>query len=72
MNSRNLNLGKDNNMNNKKIVIANNTSSKNFSYQKGNCRLNFSLRNDIKGELKDFLELLKIAQEDVEKEIKTL
>lgn len=57
-------------MANKKTLITNNTTSKNFSFSKGSCQLNFSLRTDIKGELKDFLELLKVAQEEVEKEIK--
>ena len=55
---------------NKKTLITNNTTSKNFSFSKGVCQLNFSLRTDIKGELKDFLELLKVATENVEKEIK--
>lgn len=59
-----------NNIKNKKIVSINNTTSKNFSFSKENVQLNFSLRTDIKGELKAFLELLKIAQEEVEKELK--
>ena len=54
---------------NKKILKTNNTTSKNFSYSKGNTNLSFNLRTDIKGELKDFLELLKVAQKEVEKEI---
>ena len=53
----------------KKTIITNNTTSKNFSYSKGKCQLNFSLRTDVKTELKDFLELLKVAQIEVEKEI---
>lgn len=55
---------------NKKIVETNNTTNKSFSYKKGGVTLNFTLRNDIKTELKDFLELLKVAQIDVEEEIK--
>lgn len=55
---------------NKKTLIIKNTTSKNFSYSKGSRNLNFSLRTDTKTELKDFLELLKVAQEEVEKEIK--
>ena len=54
----------------KKILKTNNTTSKNFSYSKGKCQLNFSLRTDVKTELKDFLELLKVSQTEVEKEIK--
>jgi hypothetical protein len=53
-----------------KKLITNNTTSKNFFFSKGNVSLNFNLRNDIKGDLKDFLELLKVATENVEKEIK--
>ena len=53
-----------------KKVKTNNTTSKNFSYSKGSVSLNFSLRIDIKQELKDFLELLKVAQEEITKEIK--
>ena len=52
-----------------KKVKTNNTIQKNFSYSKGRVSLNFSLRTDIKQELKDFIELLKIAQEEVNKEI---
>ena len=48
----------------------NSTTQKNFAYQKGNVSLNFNLRTDIKQELKDFLELLKVAVLEVEKEIK--
>lgn len=55
---------------NKKTLITNNTTTKNFSFSKGNVALNFNLRTDIKGDLKDFLELLKVAVENVEKEIK--
>lgn len=47
-----------------------NTTNKTFSFSKGNTSLNFSLRTDIKTDLKDFLELLKVAQEEVENEIK--
>jgi hypothetical protein len=50
-------------------VKKENTTSKNFSYSKGKVRLSFTLRNDIKQELKDFLELLKVAQEEVTNEI---
>lgn len=39
---------------------------KKFEYKKGELSLNFTLNEK---DLKDFLELLKVAQEDVEKEI---
>jgi len=53
----------------KKTLQTNNTTSKNFSYSKGKVNLNFSLRTDIKQELKDFLECLKVAIKDVTSEI---
>lgn len=52
-----------------KSLKNNSTTSKNFSYSKGDVSLNFSLRTDIKQELKDFSELLKVAIEEVNKEI---
>lgn len=54
---------------NKTILENKSTTSKNFKYNKGNCRLEFSLRTDIKQELKDFQELLKIALKEVEEEL---
>ena len=49
-----------------KITIEN---IKNYKYEKGKMNLKFSLNIENKSELKDFLELLKVAQEDVIKEI---
>ena len=43
---------------------------KEFAYTKGKCRLSFVLRIDTKDELKDFLELLKVAVVEVEEELK--
>lgn len=57
-------------MTDKKILQTNNTTSKNFSYSKGDVSLNFSLRTDIKQQLKDFLEILKVAIKDVEEQLK--
>lgn len=54
----------------KNTLQNNSTTQKNFSYTKGNVSLNFNLRTDIKQDLKDFLELLKVAVLEVEKEIK--
>lgn len=45
---------------------------KNFKYEKGKMSLKFSLNVKNKSELKDFLMLLKVAQEDVIKEINEL
>lgn len=50
-------------------IKQNNTTSKQFSYSKGECKLNFNLRTDIKSQLKDFSELLKVALKEVEEEI---
>ena len=46
------------------------TSTKNFSYSKGEVNLNFNLRTDIKTQLKDFRDLLKVAILEVDKELK--
>lgn len=50
-------------------VVNTSTASRQFSYSKGDCKLNFGLRTDIKTELKDFLELLKVATKEVEEEL---
>lgn len=50
-------------------IKKNNTTQKTFSYSKGEVTLNFTLSVDTKDELKDFLELLKVAQEDITTEI---
>ena len=52
-----------------KILQNNTTTQKNFSYAKGNCTLSFNLRTDIKQDLKDFAELLKVATLEVKEEI---
>lgn len=51
------------------IVQRNNTESKKFEYSKGNVNLSFTLRTDIKNELKIFLELLNVATKDVQEEL---
>ena len=45
------------------------TDTRAFTYSKNKVQLNFSLRTDIKSELKDFRELLLQALEDVNKEL---
>lgn len=52
----------------KSIVQNNSTTSKNFSYAKGEVTLSFSLRTDTKTQLKDFAELLKVAILEVDNE----
>lgn len=39
---------------------------KNFKYSKGDMNLNFSLDLDNKKGLENFVELLKVAQEDIQ------
>ncbi len=53
----------------KKELKNNSTTQKNFVYSKDNVTLAFNLRTDIKTELKDFAELLKVAILEVDKEI---
>jgi len=56
---------------NKKNKIQNNsTTSKNFNYSKGTVQLAFTLRTDTKDQLKDFAEILKVALEEVNEELK--
>lgn len=51
----------------KKILQREQTENKSFGYKKGNVQLNFTLRVDIKQELKDFKECLEAALSDVDK-----
>lgn len=51
-------------------IKTNNTVRKDFNYIKGKVSLSFSLRTDVKHELKDFWELLREAKREVEKELK--
>lgn len=55
---------------NKKGVVSREfTQSRQFAYQKGGVSLSFSLRTDIKQEMKDFVECLEAAITDVKEEI---
>lgn len=53
----------------KKELKNNTTTSKNFDYAQGEVKLQFGLRTDIKTQLNDFLDLLKIATKEVQDEI---
>lgn len=57
----------------KDMFVKRDTAVRNrtFNYSKGACKLNFVLRTDIKQELKDFLECLKVAAQDVQAELDT-
>lgn len=50
-------------------VKTESTTNKTFSYKKGSVNLSFTLNIENKRELKDFLDLLKVAQESIKKEI---
>lgn len=52
-------------MNNKDVVVQN-VDRRHFNYQKGNVQLSFSLRTDIKGEIKGFIELMELALPDLQ------
>ena len=52
-----------------KSIQRNQTTNKTFDYSKGDTRLSFTLRVDNNNQLKDFLELLKVAQKDIELEL---
>ena len=54
----------------KNTIKKETTETRAFTYPKNKVQLNFSLRTDIKSELKDFKELLLQAVEDINKELK--
>ena len=53
----------------KKKFESSAVTKKTFSYAKGDTNLNFTLRIDIKDELKDFLVCLEKSVEEVKAEI---
>jgi len=53
----------------KKNIMEDHTTRKAFHYDKGGVQLNFTLRVDIKSELRIFRDLLVKALEDIEEEI---
>lgn len=55
---------------NKKALYADTgVINRTFSYTKGDTRLSFTLRIDIKQELKDYVDLLEVALHDVREEL---
>jgi hypothetical protein len=50
----------------KNVTQSGHTDARTFTYSRNNTNLSFTLRTDIKQELKDFLELLKNAVVEVE------
>ena len=54
----------------KNTIKKETTDTRAFTYSKNKVQLNFSLRTDIKSELKDFRDILEQALEDVNKELK--
>lgn len=51
------------------LKVNNQVRNRRFDYSKGDVRLDFTLRTDVKIQLKSFLELLKRAVVDVEEEL---
>lgn len=51
-------------------VKQDHTTRKNFKYEKEGIALSFTLRVDVKNELKNFEDLLIVALEDVREELK--
>lgn len=56
----------------KNVTQRDHTQQRNFGYKRNNVQLAFTLRVDIKQELKDFLELLKVATEEVTAELEKM
>lgn len=52
------------------MVLKDHTNIRNFAYTKGTMSLNFGINIDNQKDIKDFIELLKAASEDLEKEVK--
>lgn len=52
-------------------VVSTGKLNRDFSYSKGDVHLNFTLRVDIKTQLRDFLEILKTAVIEVEEILTT-
>jgi len=53
-------------------MSVNNIQRKEFNYELGHIKLNFSLRTDIKDELKGFKQLLERALKDIDEELTKL
>lgn len=57
---------------NNKILEREAQNNRTFTYRKGGVQLSFTLRVDVKTELKDFIECLEAAQADVQKAVDDL
>ena len=53
----------------KKILISTPTTQRTFDYKLGDCTLAFTLRTDIKQQLKDYVTLLERALLEVKEEL---
>ena len=56
-------------MNKKQLMSVNNIQRKEFNYVLGNIKLNFTLRTDVKAEMKGFKELMERAIKDLDEEL---
>lgn len=52
------------------MLVSNHLTTKTFQYSKGAVTIKISLRNDIKQELKDGLEILEAIVKDIKEELK--
>lgn len=57
---------------NKPVMTASTVQKKDYSYEIGGTSLRFTLRTDVKIELKAFLELMERAREDIQKDLAAL
>ena len=53
----------------KKKVTSGGETNREFIYSTSRVHLKFTSRTDVKSQLKDFLELLKVATKEVEEEL---
>lgn len=60
---------KNKNMAKNNIIEKGSVVKKEFNYKKNECSLNFTLRVDVKQQLKDFKDLLVLALKEVDEEI---
>lgn len=59
----------DKNRAEKRLILKQGKRQRIFSYSLGECKLEFTLQTDMKTQLKDFLELLSIAYDEVAEEL---
>lgn len=56
----------------KPMMVRENIQRKQYTYSVGGVQLQFTLRTDVKSEMKTWLELMARAKTDVEEDLKAL